>query len=99
MGRYDGISIRIDKNKKRRYATIRYPIIDERTTDVTYTTSIGDTMDKLAYVYYNDVNLWWIIAQANGIRTCGTALEPGMDIRIPMHTREILKDFDNLNKG
>ena len=30
-------------------------------------TSAGDRLDHIAYEFYNDANLWWVIAAASGI--------------------------------
>jgi hypothetical protein len=48
----------------------------------------------LAFEYYNDVTLWWIIAEANGIGKGSLAIPTGKQLRIPMNTGEIINDFN-----
>ena len=57
---------------------------------------VGDRIDSLAYKFYGDVTLWWIIAKANGIKG-KTALEPGIPLRIPGNITSIIENFINLN--
>ena len=57
---------------------------------------VGDRIDSLAYKFYGDVTLWWIIAKANGIKG-KTALEPGIPLRIPGNITQIIENFINLN--
>ena len=95
---------RYSQNKKRRdsetsrvfYSTIIYPKIDRNVDDVYIMARYGDRLDNLAYEYYRDVTLWWIIAQANGLGHGTMGVSPGKQIRIPMDTDKILNDFDNI---
>ena len=58
----------------------------------------GDRLDSLAYKYYNDVTLWWVIAKANGLKG-KPALSAGEVIRIPANITNIIEKFNNLNNG
>lgn len=40
-------------------------------------------LDLIAYHYYGNALLWWVIAQANGIRDVFNDVVPGMVLRIP----------------
>lgn len=40
-------------------------------------------LDLLAYKYYNDVFLWWVIADRNGIMFQESEMKVGQDIVIP----------------
>ena len=57
-------------------------------------------MDNLANRFYNNPDLWWVISKANPnkIKRDSFFIEPGLQIRIPMNTSEILENFENLNK-
>jgi len=48
-------------------ATIKYPSIRQITglTVVNHRWRMGDRFYKLADLYYNDVSMWWVIAQFN----------------------------------
>ena len=43
----------------------------------------GDTWYKLAYQYYSDAKLWWIICKANDIKNPLSAIEAETIINIP----------------
>ena len=51
-------------------------------------------LDLLAYNYYGDRKLWWVIAKANGIRG-KIALKAGQILRIPGNITKIIDDFDD----
>jgi hypothetical protein len=54
----------------------------------------GDRLDNLAYLYYNDQSLWWVIAKANNIGKGTWYVEPGSLLRIP----SIPDGFELLNE-
>ena len=45
---------------------------------------MGDRLDQLANQFYGDVNFWWYIAKANGLKFM--TLPPGTRLRIPATT-------------
>ena len=81
---------------------IKYPKISLSIDDIYATTLISDRLDLIANQFYNDVDLWWVIATANPdvIRRDSFNLKPGLQIRIPSPNRitNILKSFEQLNK-
>lgn len=85
--RYDG---------KRVLRTTRYPIIPYEPTDVYVIVNEGDYLDSLAERFYRDPTLWWIIAQANGIKATLKA-PTGKQIRIPTNIDTILSNFKREN--
>jgi hypothetical protein len=70
--RYDG---------KRVLKTTTYPIIPVGFNDIFIVANETDYLDSLAYKFYRDSTLWWIIAQANGIKATLKA-PTGKQIRI-----------------
>ena len=50
---------------KNYYRNIKYPEIPLSSEDIYVLTTVGDRLDSLAYQFYNDIRLWWIIAVAN----------------------------------
>lgn len=98
MNRYENTNIlRTDTGKRYKKTTV-YPIIDRNVND-TYIVSIqGDRLDNLAYKYYDDARLWWIIARANNIGKGSLAVPIGIQLRIPVDYVEIVKEYRNLNK-
>ena len=87
--RYDG---------KRVFRTTRYPKIPIGFNDIYIVASETDYLDSLAYKYYQDTSLWWIIAGANNLRDGGFALDPAVEIRIPQNIQPILEEFRRLNE-
>lgn len=72
--RYDGKEVQL--------TTLLPPII-ENENDIFIRVKERDRLDHLADKYYNDVNYWWVIAQANKLGKGKLALTPGEIIRIP----------------
>jgi prophage DNA circulation protein len=50
-------------------------------------------LDTLAYQYYGDQSLWWIIATANNIHDAPFAVPDGTILRVPKNYIEILNNF------
>lgn len=87
FNRYDG---------KRVYRTVRYPKIPVSANDVYIIVTEGDYLDTLAYKFYKDSTLWWVIAQANGIKATLKA-PTGNQIRIPSNVESIVSNFKREN--
>jgi hypothetical protein len=81
--RYSTARILQDETKKRRFNTIIFPAAPEANGDLYIQTTTPDRLDKLAYIFYEDATMWWIIAAANGLGK-GTYVVPGNTrLRIP----------------
>jgi len=77
-----------------------YPRIPIKNSDVFITPAYGTRLDLLANEYYKDSTLWWIIAQANGIKGF-TALNTENfkgQLRIPTEIQSILNEFSLMNR-
>ena len=85
---------------KNYYRNIKYPEIPLSSEDIYVLTTVGDRLDSLAYQFYNDIRLWWIIAVANPqkIRRDSYVLRSNLEIRIPRNIPEILDSFNDLNR-
>lgn len=106
MNRYQSTkTIYIDK--KQCYQTTKYPEIPLSSDDIYVYTVVGDRFDTLAYQYYQDQSLWWIISIAN-TAVAGTNLPSdlpqdsllipeGSQIRIPADYANIINSFNILN--
>lgn len=87
FNRYDG---------KRVYKTTRYPKIPVSSTDIYIIATDGDFLDTLAHKFYKDSTLWWVIAQANGIKATLKA-PTGQQLRIPSNIDSIILNFKREN--
>ena len=87
-------------NRKRTYRALKYPEIPLSIEDLYITTTDGDRLDLLANQFYQDVDMWWIIATANpGIIKRDTFnLKPGLEIRVPANPQGVMQEFESLNK-
>ena len=76
-----------------------YPVIPLNVDDIYVLTVFGDRLDLLANQFYNDVNLYWIIAAANPdvIDFGSIFIEEGTQIRIPVDITYILGEYKKLN--
>lgn len=98
MSRYKHTGMKIDKDTGNRVMkTTLYPEIKIEDGDQFVYPIDGDRLESLAYRYYGDSKLWWIIALANKIRDGSFALKPDEKIRIPSNVQVILKDLRAIN--
>ena len=59
------------------------PTIPVQTDDLQYTVLSSDRIDRIAYKFYGDPVLWWVVALANDLELLPTALYGGQLLRIP----------------
>jgi len=81
------------KDGREVYRTKIYPNIPLKDNDIYIVTQEGDRLDTLAYQYYGDQSLWWIIATANNIHDASFAVEDGTILRVPKNYLEIVNKF------
>jgi hypothetical protein len=98
MNRYDNPTILTTQQGKPYWKGKSYPNIPVSESDAYVITSSEDRLDLLAYRYYNDATLWWIIAMANNNSTKGLMYpEPGTQLRIPTNLNAVLALFNDFN--
>ena len=99
MNRYENqIILRTETTDKPYYKGRYYPNIPLSESDVYVITNVGDRLDSLAYVYYNDPTMWWVIAMANNNATKGALYPaPGTQLRIPTNLNAVLNQFKQFN--
>ena len=98
FNRYSSARIKIDdKTKARYYKPSFYPDIPEKDSDVFHIVRPGERLDLLAYKYYKDVGLWWIISRANRLDPSDIGLQASSELRIPTDIGEIIRSFKALN--
>ena len=96
--RYDKNIIYKTSAGKRYYKGKIYPDIPYSDTDEYVITTIGDRLDSIAYSYYNDAELWWVISVANNNITNGSMFPiPGTQLRVPTNINSVLNLFDQVN--
>ncbi len=75
----------------------RYPTIQPQASDAIIISNETDYLDSLAYTYYSDPTLWWIIALANNLGKGRMSVPPGLQLRVPSNINSILTQFNSLN--
>jgi len=96
----DGIILKTEYTNRPYYKGKYYPNIPLSESDVYVITNVGDRLDNLAYSYYSDATLWWIISVANNNITRGALYpEPGTQLRIPTDISNVLKLYNRFNQA
>lgn len=99
MDRYRSTKTITEPDTKKQYmeSTI-YPKVQASDNDFYIISDDGDRLDLLAYKYYNDVSMWWVIAVANNLNDANFYVEPGIQLRIPANIDKINNDLAKINK-
>jgi hypothetical protein len=101
MDRYENSTIlKTEFTDRPYYKGKQYPNIPLSESDVYVITTVGDRLDSLAYSYYRDATLWWVISAANNNITKGALFPiPGTQLRIPANVNSVLQQFNQFNKA
>jgi hypothetical protein len=100
MSRYSNTNILKTQNNTPYYQSVIYPNIPLDISDIYVITTVGDRLDYLAYQYYRDSELYWIISTANNNVTKGSLFPaPGTQLRIPTNISDILNQYNQLNNS
>ena len=96
MSRYSTTSTIRDNNEKRRFASTIIPSLPLSPSDIYIKTTTVERLDNLAYRFYQDVSLWWIIAAANGLGKGSLMVPSNTALRIPDKTnyQQILNSYN-----
>ena len=94
MDRYFYVNKEKNESGNRIYATSRYPVIEPTINDIYIYSREGMRLDNLAFQYYGNAGLWWVIALANNIGK-GTLVVPlKMQLRIP--AQDVVSNINEL---
>jgi len=82
------------------YKTISYPEIGASESDIYIESEFGDRLDLLAFQFYGDVTLYWIIAIRNPdkVNFGSLYLTPGSQLAIPQNVSGTVDSYRNLNE-
>ena len=95
--RYKNTNVNETKEGFRAYSTTYYPNIPISDSDSFIISRQNERLDLLAFDYYGDRKLWWVIAKANGIRG-KIGPNAGETLRIPGNITKIIDDFERINE-
>jgi hypothetical protein len=95
MNRYEHTIKKIDKKLKQKVLkpTV-YPKIPLRDDDIYIYPKDMERSEHIAFRFYGDQSLWWIIAQANNIFDGSIYLNSNKQIRVPQNIGNIFKDLE-----
>jgi len=62
---------------------LQLPTIVPQTDDTFYTITGSDRIDLLAYKFYGDPILWWVLAAANDLELIPSDFTAGIVLRVP----------------
>jgi len=98
LNRYDTISVtKYNSTGSQYYVNVIYPDIPYSNDDIYLITTSWDRLDLLAFSFYGDSNLWWVIASANALPGDSLVPIPGTQLRIPVSIREIVNSYKEIN--
>lgn len=89
------------RNKGLTYGnSAKYPVVPQQENDIYAITEWGDRFESLAFQFYGDVTLWWVIAIANPniVDFSSIFLPIGSQIRIPQNISPIIDSYNELNR-
>lgn len=96
--RYQNIQVvKTDALLDRYYVNNIYPDIPYSENDNYVITVLGDRLDILAFNFYGETSLWWIISSANALPGDSLYTIPGSQLRIPSNVVGILNDYKLIN--
>ena len=95
--RYENIGTYKGNGGKVIYLPTKYPSLVPSNNDYYIIARDQDRLDLLAYDFYGDSTLWWVVAMANDLP--GDSMFPpmGFQLRIPADVDTALNAFDNVN--
>jgi hypothetical protein len=98
--RYQNIPItKADVTGSTYYQTNIYPEIPPVNNDYYIVTTVGDRLDLIAYDFYQDSSLWWVIASANSLPGDSIYAPVGVQLRIPVNLQTVINEYNLANNG
>jgi len=86
------------KKNKKKLVNTNYPSFKKSDDDIYIYTKLGDRLDNLAYRFYKDSTLWWVIAKANDLSGDSMFVKSGMRLWIPKNLKTLQEDLKGLNE-
>jgi hypothetical protein len=100
QSRYQNVPItKADVTGSTYYQTNIYPEIPPVNDDYYIVTTVGDRLDLIAYDFYQDSSLWWVIASANSLPGDSIYAPVGVQLRIPTNLQTVINEYNLANNG
>ena len=98
--RYQNVPItKADVTGSTYYQTNIYPEVPPVNNDYYIVTTVGDRLDLIAYDFYQDSSLWWVIASANSLPGDSIYAPVGIQLRIPVNLQTVINEYNLANNG
>ena len=81
------------------YQTNVYPEVLPTNNDYYVITTVDDRLDLIAFDFYQDSSLWWVIASANALPDDSIYPPIGIQLRIPIDIQSIINNYNLVNNG
>lgn len=103
MSRFNNKNLLRKRTTGRYYSSTIFPEVPLSPDDNYIITQDGDRLDNISFEFYNDTDLWWVIALANPnkLRKDSYYVNVGEQIRIPADPFQyinLLTSFKNGNR-
>ena len=98
MSRYSNLNINKSSEGRPYLSNPIYPKVPESSEDLYIVSKANDRYDILAYKYYGDSSLWWIIASNNNLDRGSLFITPHKQVRIPANKQQAIKLFNQVNR-
>ena len=84
------------------YYPVTFPEPPISNEDIYIIAGEGDRLDNIAFDFYGDPTLWWVIASANPGMTAGDSIyipgpECGKQLRIPANSSDAIAQYQQEN--
>ena len=100
QSRYQNVPItKVDVTGSTYYQTNIYPEIPPVNNDYYIVTTVGDRLDLIAYDFYQDSSLWWVIASANSLPGDSIYAPVGIQLRVPTNLQTVINEYNLANNG
>ena len=96
MNRYFKEKSEVRYDGKKYFLTHSFFKPEVRDSDIIYISKKNDKLDSLAYKFYKDETLWWIISMYNNIAG-RMSIPEGLQLRIPTDIDIILNTYKSIN--
>lgn len=80
------------------YQPTYYPNIETKEDDIYIISKTTDRLDLIAYDFYGDSTLWWVIAMVNNLQGDSMFPPEGVYLRIPSNISELITRFLEENR-
>ena len=98
--RYQNVPItKADVTGSTYYQTNIYPEVPPVNNDYYIVTTVGDRLDLIAYDFYQDSSLWWVIDSANSLPGDSIYAPVGIQLRIPVNLQTVINEYNLANNG